>query len=104
MSLSERLARLPPALRAVVVLLVVFVPLLIVFLATGEPVGDAIVQAVFWAVLAVFAAAVGGRWACDAATKTDPGLRNRGRESAPEGRSGPTAQAPPQGVFPFKLT
>ncbi len=59
MSLSERLARLPPALRAVVVLLVVFVPLLIVFLATGEPIGDAIVQAVFWAVLAVFAAAVG---------------------------------------------
>ena len=59
MSLSERLARLPPALRAVVVLLVVFVPLVIVFLATGEPIGDAIVQAAFWAVLAVFAAVVG---------------------------------------------
>ena len=59
MRLSEWLARLPPALRAAVVLLAVFVPLLIVFLATGEPIGDAIVQAAFWAILAVFAAMVG---------------------------------------------
>ncbi len=59
MGLSGRLARLPPALRAAVVLLVVFVPLVIVFVATGEPIGDAIVQAAFWAILAVFAAAVG---------------------------------------------
>ncbi len=59
MSLNERLARLPPALRAALVLLAVFVPLTIIFIATGEPVGDAIVQAAFWAILAVLAAAVG---------------------------------------------
>ena len=59
MGLNERLARLPQALRAAVVLLVVFVPLTVVFIATGEPIGDAIVQAAFWAILAVLAAAVG---------------------------------------------
>ena len=57
--MSTWLAGLPPALRAAVILLVVFVLLLIVFLATGEPIGDAVVQAAFWAVLAVFAAVVG---------------------------------------------
>ena len=46
MGLGERLARLPP-------------PLTIVFVATGEPIGDAIIQAAFWAILAVLAAAVG---------------------------------------------
>ena len=59
MRLNEWLARLPPALRAGVVLLVVFVPLVIVFVATGEEIGSAIAQAAFWAILAVIAATVG---------------------------------------------
>ncbi len=57
--MSRWLAGLPSGLRAAVILLAVFILLLIVFLATGEPIGDAIVQAAFWAVLAVFAAVVG---------------------------------------------
>jgi hypothetical protein len=57
--MSEWLGRLPSALRAVVILLAVFIPLLVVFVATGEPIGPAIVQAAFWAILAMFAALVG---------------------------------------------
>lgn len=57
--LSQRLARLPPALRGAVILLAVFIPLLILFVATGEQIGSAIVQAAFWAILAVVAAMVG---------------------------------------------
>ncbi len=57
--MSSWLAGLPSGLRTAVILLAVFIPLLIVFLATGEPIGDAVVQAAFWAVLAVFAALVG---------------------------------------------
>ncbi len=56
---GEWLARLPPALRAAVVLLGVFIPLLILFVATGEQIGSAVVQAAFWAILAVLAAMVG---------------------------------------------
>jgi hypothetical protein len=58
--LSEWLGRLPSAQRAGVVLLVVFIPLLILFVATGEQIGAAIGQAAFWAILAVVAA-LGGR-------------------------------------------
>jgi peptidoglycan/LPS O-acetylase OafA/YrhL len=57
--LGERLARMPPALRAAVVLVAVFVALLVVFVATGEHIGSAVAQAAFWAILAVFAAVVG---------------------------------------------
>jgi len=57
--LSQWLARLPPALRAVVVLVAVFVPLALLFVATGEELGSAVAQAAFWAILAVFAAVVG---------------------------------------------
>ncbi len=59
MRLSGWLARLPPALRAGVVLVAVFVPLVIIFVATGEHIGSAVAQAAFWAILAVFAAVVG---------------------------------------------
>jgi hypothetical protein len=58
--LNEWFGRLPSARRAGVVLLVVFVPLLILFVATGEQIGSAVAQAAFWAILGVVAA-VGGR-------------------------------------------
>ncbi len=59
MRLSQWLARLPSGLRALVILLAVFVPLVLLFLATGEELGSAVAQAAFWAILAVFAAVVG---------------------------------------------
>ena len=57
--MSRWLAGLSPALRAAVVLVAVFVLLLVVFLVGGEGIGPAVVQAAFWAVLAVLAAVVG---------------------------------------------
>jgi hypothetical protein len=57
--LSQWLARMPSGLRALVILLAVFVPLALLFLATGEELGSAVAQAAFWAILAVFAAVVG---------------------------------------------
>ena len=59
MRLSEWLASLSSGLRALVILLAVFVPLLIVFVATGEKLGPAAGQAGFLAILAVLAAVVG---------------------------------------------
>ena len=59
MRLSQWLARMPSALRALVILLAVFIPLALLFLATGEELGSAVAQAAFWAILAVFAAVVG---------------------------------------------
>jgi len=57
---NEWIGRLPAAQLAGVCLLVVFIPLLVLFVATGEQIGSAIAQAAFWAILAVIAA-VGGR-------------------------------------------
>ena len=58
--LNEWIGRLPGIQLAGVCLLVVFIPLLVLFVATGESVGSAIAQAAFWGILAVIAA-VGGR-------------------------------------------
>ena len=58
--LNQRLGRLSAARLALTIGLVVFVPLVVLFAATGESLGAAVAQAVFWAALAVIAA-LGGR-------------------------------------------
>ncbi len=73
MRLSRWLARLPSGLRALVILLAVFVPLVLLFLATGEELGSAVAQAAFWAILAVFAAVVGRALGMRRRAQLDPG-------------------------------
>jgi membrane protein implicated in regulation of membrane protease activity len=57
--LNQWLASLRAAQLAALVAGAVFVPLLLVFLATGEKLGSAAAQAVFWAIFAVLAALLG---------------------------------------------
>jgi hypothetical protein len=58
--LNQRLARLSATRLSLTIGLVVFVPLVLLFAATGESLGAAAGQAVFWAALAIIAA-LGGR-------------------------------------------
>jgi len=58
--LSQRLGRMSAGRLALTIGVAVFVPLVVVFAATGESVGAAVAQAALWAVFAVVAA-VGGR-------------------------------------------
>ena len=57
--LNQRLGSLSGARLAFVIAAAVFVPLVIVFLATGEQLGAAAAQAAFWAAFAVIAALLG---------------------------------------------
>ncbi len=58
--LNQRLGRLSATRLALTVGLAVSVPLVAAFAATGESLGAAVAQAVFWAAFAVIAA-LGGR-------------------------------------------
>ena len=92
MRLSRWLARLPSGLRALVILLAVFIPLALLFLATGEELGSAVAQAAFWAILAVFAAVVGRALGMRRRAQFDPGPDSRAQFDPgpdPDDRGGP---------------